>query len=242
MLTTLALFAEAPKSSDSSSKAAGLGGTEMILLIVAGIAVLIFLVFLFIFFSFIRLWIQALLTKAEIGIGSLIGMKLRNVDYGMIVRQKIALVQAGVKVTTGDLESHFLARGNVPKTATAVIAAHKAGLDLPWRTAAAIDLAGRDVLEAVRTSVNPKVIDCPDPAKGKQFLDARKVRNIRFRRHFRFKLLPYANAERVPVFLFQVVDQRRNAAMDMAVRVDPAERRFPGAQGLPRHRRAHQGQ
>lgn len=149
-----------------------LSSGEMLLLIVAGIAVLIFLVFLFIFFSFIRLWIQALLTKAEIGIGSLIGMKLRNVDYGMIVRQKIALVQAGVRVTTGDLESHFLARGNVPKTATAVIAAHKAGLDLPWRTAAAIDLAGRDVLEAVRTSVNPKVIDCPDPAKGKQFLDA----------------------------------------------------------------------
>jgi uncharacterized protein YqfA (UPF0365 family) len=170
MTTTLALLAQVGKTPDSSTKA--LGGTEMILLIVAGIAVLIFLVFLFIFFSFIRLWIQALLTKAEIGIGSLIGMKLRNVDYGMIVRQKIALVQAGVKVTTGDLESHFLARGNVPKTATAVIAAHKAGLDLPWRTAAAIDLAGRDVLEAVRTSVNPKVIDCPDPAKGKQFLDA----------------------------------------------------------------------
>ena len=60
----------------------------------------------------------------------------------------------------------------MPKTATAVIAAHKAGLDLPWQTAAAIDLAGRDMLEAVRTSVNPKVIDCPDPAKGKQFLDA----------------------------------------------------------------------
>ena len=77
-----------------------------------------------------------------------------------------------MKVTTGDLESHYLSRGNVPKTAAAVIAAHKAGLDLPWRTAAAIDLAGRDVLEAVRTSVNPKVIDCPDPAKGKQFLDA----------------------------------------------------------------------
>ncbi len=60
----------------------------------------------------------------------------------------------------------------MPKTAAAVIAANKAGLDLPWRTAAAIDLAGRDVLDAVRTSVNPKVIDCPDPTKGKQFLDA----------------------------------------------------------------------
>jgi uncharacterized protein YqfA (UPF0365 family) len=89
----------------------------------------------------------------------------------MIVRQKIALVQAGVKVTTPDLESHYLARGNVPKTATAVIAAHKAGIDLPWRTAAAIDLAGRDVLEAVKTSVNPRVIECPDPSKGRPTLD-----------------------------------------------------------------------
>jgi uncharacterized protein YqfA (UPF0365 family) len=150
------------------------GGDNMntVWIVVGAIAVLIFVVFLFIFFSFVRLWIQSLLTGANIGIGTLIGMKLRNVDYGLIVKQKIALVQAGVKVTTGDLESHYLARGNVPKTAAAVIAAHKAGLDLPWRTAAAIDLAGRDVLEAVRTSVNPKVIDCPDPAKGKQFLDA----------------------------------------------------------------------
>ena len=130
------------------------------------------IVVIVVFFSFFRLWLQSFTTGAGIGMPNLVWMKLRNVDYAMIVRQKIALVQAGVRVTTGDLESHFLARGNVPKTATAVIAAHKAGLDLPWRTAAAIDLAGRDVLEAVRTSVNPKVIDCPDPAKGKQFLDA----------------------------------------------------------------------
>ena len=161
-LPSLALLAADPPK---------LGGNTVIW-IVAGIAVLLFLVFLFIFFSFIRLWIQALLTRADISIFNLIGMKLRNVDYGMIVRQKIALVQAGVKVSTEELESHFLARGNVPRTATAVIAAHKADLGLPWKTAAAIDLAGRDVLEAVKTSVNPKVIDCPDPAKGKQFLDA----------------------------------------------------------------------
>ena len=162
---TLALLAADPPAKNAL-------GNNTVILIVAGIAVLIFLIFLFIFFSFIRLWIQALLTRADISIFNLIGMKLRNVDYGMIVRQKIALVQAGVRVTTEDLESHFLARGNVPKTATAVIAAHKADLGLPWKTAAAIDLAGRDILEAVRTSVNPKVIDCPDPAKGKQFLDA----------------------------------------------------------------------
>src|SRR5436309_3047491 len=98
-------------------------------------------------------------------------MKFRKVDYQMIVRQKIALVQAGVKVENRELEAHYLARGNVPKVATAVIAAHKAGIDLPWRIAAAIDLAGRDILDAVKTSVNPKVIDCPDPAKGRPTLD-----------------------------------------------------------------------
>src|SRR5579885_2857706 len=142
------------------------------MMLVVAVLLLIGVFFLIVFFSFLRLWIQCFLTGARISIWDLVGMKLRNVDYSMIVRQKIALVQAGVKVTTQELEAHYLARGNVPKTATAVIAAHKAGIDLPWRTAAAIDLAGRDVLEAVKTSVNPKVIDCPDPGKGKQFLDA----------------------------------------------------------------------
>lgn len=138
----------------------------------AAFLLVIGLICLLVFFSFFRLWLQSKLTNAKIGILDLVGMKFRQVDYGMIVRQKIALVQAGCTVTTADLESHYLARGNVPKTATAVIAAHKAGMDLPWKTAAAIDLAGRDVLDAVKTSVNPKVIDCPDPSKGRQFLDA----------------------------------------------------------------------
>src|SRR3954464_14245054 len=142
------------------------------MLLLAAVVVLIGIFFLIVFFSFLRLWIQCFLTGAKISIWDLVGMKLRNVDYGMVVRQKIALVQAGVKVSTQDLEAHFLSRGNVPKTATAVINAHKAGIDLPWRVAAAIDLAGRDVLDAVRTSVNPKVIDCPDPTKGRPTLDA----------------------------------------------------------------------
>jgi uncharacterized protein YqfA (UPF0365 family) len=141
-------------------------------MIAAGIiAIGVALILLIIFFSFLRLWVQCLLTGAQISILDLVGMKLRNVDYGMIVRQKIALVQAQVKIATRELEAHYLSRGNVPKTATAVIAAHKAGMDLPWRTAAAIDLAGRDVLDAVKTSVNPKVIDCPDPSKGRLTLD-----------------------------------------------------------------------
>ena len=131
--------------------------------VILGIVVLLVAIFLVvIFLSFVRLWIQSFLTGARISIWDLVGMKLRNVDYGMIVRQKIALVQAGVKISTQDLEAHYLARGNVPKTAAAVIAAHKAKMELPWKDAAAIDLAGRDVLDAVRTSVNPKVIDCPN--------------------------------------------------------------------------------
>jgi uncharacterized protein YqfA (UPF0365 family) len=142
------------------------------LVLVVGLFVLLLGIFLVvIFFSFIRLWIQSLLTGAKISILDLVGMKLRNVDYAMIVRQKIALVQAGVDVSTRDLEAHYLARGNVPKTATAVIAAHKAVMDLKWKIASAIDLAGRDVLKAVQTSVNPMVIDCPDPTKGQQTLD-----------------------------------------------------------------------
>jgi uncharacterized protein YqfA (UPF0365 family) len=144
---------------------------HMWLLLVIGVLVLFFLIFAVIFFSFMRLWVQAFLTGANISIWDLIGMKLRNVDYSMIVRQKIALVQAGVKIATKEMEAHFLSGGRVPKTATAVIAAHKAGMDLPWRTAAAIDLAGRDVLEAVRIYVNPEVIDCPDPTKGRTTLD-----------------------------------------------------------------------
>src|SRR5437588_3739664 len=141
------------------------------MVIFGAIVFVIGLFFVIIFFSFLRLWIQCFLTGAKISIWDLIGMKLRNVDYSMIVRQKISLVQAGVKVSTQEMEAHYLSRGNVPKTATAVIAAHKAAMDLPWRVAAAIDLAGRDVLDAVKTSVNPKVIDCPDPAKGRPTLD-----------------------------------------------------------------------
>jgi uncharacterized protein YqfA (UPF0365 family) len=81
-------------------------------------------------------------------------------------------VQAGLTLTTRDLESHFLAGGNVNKVVRALIAANRANIDLSFKTATAIDLAGRDILEAVQTSVNPKVIDCPDPSKGRSTVDA----------------------------------------------------------------------
>src|SRR5262249_27627575 len=110
-------------------------------------------------------------TGAQIGFIDMIRMKLCKVDYAMIVRQKIALVQAGVRGMTQELEAHFLAKGNVQKVANGVIAAHKANIDLRWGVAAAIDLAGRDIYEAVKRSVDPKVIDCPDPNKGRGTLD-----------------------------------------------------------------------
>ncbi len=141
------------------------------MVLTGGVVLLVLIFALIVFFSFLRLWIQSWLAKANVNIIDLVRMKLLNVEYNMIVRQKISLVQAGVKVSTTEMESHYLSRGNVPKVATAVIAAHKAGIDLPWRTAAAIDLAGRDILDAVKTSVNPKVIDCPDPGKGRPTLD-----------------------------------------------------------------------
>jgi uncharacterized protein YqfA (UPF0365 family) len=157
----LALFADEPFDFKS-------GGW---ILIVGAVLLVIAVVFLFLFFSYFQLWIQSRLTGAGISFIDLIGMRFRKVDYQMIVKHKIALVQAAVKVSNIELEAHYLTRGNVPKVATAVIAAHKAGIDLPWRVAAAIDLAGRDILDAVKTSVNPKVIDCPDPAKGRPTLD-----------------------------------------------------------------------
>jgi uncharacterized protein YqfA (UPF0365 family) len=141
------------------------------ILVGGAIALFVVLIVLLIFFSFLRLWIQALLAGAKVGIVDMIRMKLLGIDYAMIVKQKIALVQAGVKVSNQEMEAHVLSKGNVPRVATAVIAAHKAGMDLPWRIAAAIDLAGRNVMEAVQISVNPKVIDCPNPTMGRPTLD-----------------------------------------------------------------------
>lgn len=99
-------------------------------------------------------------------------MWLRRVDSRTIVLSKITAVQAGIQLTTKDLESHYLAGGRVPNVVRALIAADRANIDLTFKTATAIDLAGRDILDAIQTSVNPKVIDCPDPKKGKETIDA----------------------------------------------------------------------
>ena len=133
---------------------------------------LIALGFLILFFRFFGLWFRALLSGAYVGMGKLIGMWLRHVNAGVIVDSRIMLSKAGMEVASDMLETHFLARGDVMKVSRAMVAANKANIPLPFQRAAAIDLAGRDVLEAVRTSVNPKVIDCPETSKGKVTIDA----------------------------------------------------------------------
>jgi uncharacterized protein YqfA (UPF0365 family) len=124
------------------------------------------LVFLAIFARYFSLWIQCKMTGAGIGLLDLVMMSFRKVNTPVIVRSKIMSVQARLTevypITTRSLEAHYLAGGNVPRVIQSLIAAHRAKITLDWRTAAAIDLAGRNILEAVQTSVYPKVIDCPD--------------------------------------------------------------------------------
>jgi len=134
-------------------------------LIVLGIVGILIIAFVMIFLHFLGVWIRALMSGARVTLGSLIGMKLRRVQPALIVDARIRLVKAGLSMPTDPLEAHYLAGGDVINVVNALIAADKANIELGFQRAAAIDLAGRDVLDAVKTSVNPKVIDCPDPTK-----------------------------------------------------------------------------
>lgn len=145
---------------------------ETMLYIIVFVLAIAALVLVGIFFSFLGTWIRALTSGARVALMSLVAMKLRRVPPKLIVDARIRLVKAGLSLNTDQLEAHYLAGGNVINVVTALIAADKANIDLSFQQAAAIDLAGRDVYDAVRTSVNPKVIDCPDPAKGNMMLDA----------------------------------------------------------------------
>ncbi len=147
--------------------------------VVIGMLALLALFVIISFFAFGALWIQAFAASARVSMLSLIGMYFRQVKAPIIVHAKIMAAQAGLDITskngilTQRLEAHYLAGGNVMKVIQAIIAAHRAGIDLDFDRAAAIDLAGRDVQDAVRTSVHPKVIDCPDSRRsGKATLSA----------------------------------------------------------------------
>lgn len=140
-----------------------------VLVAVAAIALLVIIVFLW---QFASLWIQALVSKARVSIFDLIGMRLRKVDIRTIVLSRIRAVKAGIDVSSNALETHYLAGGRVPNVVSALVAAKRARIDLDWNTGASIDLAGRDILEAVTTSVNPKVIDCPSAGGPRTTIDA----------------------------------------------------------------------
>jgi uncharacterized protein YqfA (UPF0365 family) len=134
--------------------------TGTITLAIVAIVILIALVFFF-YFVPVGLWITALFSGVRVGLGTLIGMRLRKVNPADIVRPYISASKAGMDLDVGQMEAHHLAGGNVGRVVTALISADRAAIDLPWQRATAIDLAGRDVLEAVQVSVNPKVIQTP---------------------------------------------------------------------------------
>lgn len=141
-------------------------------LLIGGLIVLVLFVGMSAYFS---LWFRAFVTRARVGLPTLVMMSLRKVNPRVIVESKIMVVQAGLTgISNQELEAHYLSGGNIRRTVQAMIIAHRADIPLTWNIAAAIDLAGRDILEAVRMSVDPKVIDCPDPRvpPGRNTLDA----------------------------------------------------------------------
>ncbi|MBB48343.1 MAG: hypothetical protein CMJ33_07335 [Phycisphaerae bacterium] len=142
---------------------------QWILIGVGGFFVLIIGGILMKYFS---LWLQALLSNASVSFTSLIGMQLRKVSPNVVVINRITAKKAGIELTTNQLEAHYLAGGKVPRVVQAMIAADKAKIDLEWENATAIDLAGRDILTAVQTSVDPRVIDCPSQDTNKSTIAA----------------------------------------------------------------------
>src|SRR5262245_43770177 len=159
---------------------------NLITTIIASVVGLVALVVFLIFLNFGFIWVRALFSGAKVTFTELIALRLRNVPVGFVVDSRITAVKSGLRVVdpkTGeqrpmsvdDLSTHYLAGGNIEMVVQALIAARKAGIHLDFDRACAIDLAtkgtGKTVLEAVKTSVNPKVIDCPNPSSGRATID-----------------------------------------------------------------------
>jgi len=125
--------------------------------------------------SLVGAYVKALFNGAAVSMSKLIALKLASIPYGLVVDARITAVRAGIPIGVDQIASHFQAGGNVVPTVQAIIAAKKAGIELNWDRACAIDLAtkgsGKSVVEAVRTSVDPKVIDCPNPEGGRLTID-----------------------------------------------------------------------
>ncbi len=134
------------------------------------------LIFLFVFLSFFSVWIRALLAGAHVSLRQLFTMRLRRVPYALLVDTRITAIKAGIELSIDEIETHYLAGGDVLQTTQGIINAQKARIQLSWNEACAIDLAtkgtGKSIIDAVRTSINPKVIDCPNPQSGRMTIDA----------------------------------------------------------------------
>jgi uncharacterized protein YqfA (UPF0365 family) len=148
----------------------------MIQYIIFGIVGVLALLFFLVLAKFFNIWLRAKVANAPVGFLTLIAMFLRGVPNALIVDSRITAAKAGIHITTDQLEAHYLAGGNISHVVLSLIAADKAGIELVYDRACAIDLAvkgtTKTVLEAVQTSINPKVIDCPTPAGGKDKIDA----------------------------------------------------------------------
>jgi uncharacterized protein YqfA (UPF0365 family) len=145
---------------------------QQILIAIGIIAAIVLLVVVFVIGQFINLYIQALVSGAKVTLFQLIGMRLRKVDLRTVVYSRIRAVKAGLEISTDQIETHYLSGGRVPQVISALIAAQGAKIPLTWDMARAIDLAGRDIFDAVQTSVNPKVIDCPAQNGPRSTIDA----------------------------------------------------------------------
>lgn len=137
--------------------------SNSMLILVSAFAGLI-VIFIFLYFVPVNLWITAIFSNVKVGLLELVGMRIRKVPPSVVVNSLITATKAGLNLSTNDLETHYLAGGNVPNVIRALISADKANINLSFKQATAIDLAGRDVFEAVQISVNPKVINTPNVA------------------------------------------------------------------------------
>lgn len=150
--------------------------TSGLTIIISLVAVLAVIIVIAIIAKFFKTWLRARLAQAPVSMTNMLGMWLRKVPYPLVVDTRITAVKAGLAVTTDKLEAHFLAGGDIENCVLALIAADKAGIPLSFDRACAIDLAvkgtAKTVLEAVRTSINPKVIDCPNSSTGQSRLTA----------------------------------------------------------------------
>lgn len=169
MITSfISLLAKTPMTGDDT--------TGMLTVIIAFVVVIAAIVCFAIIAKFFKTWLRARLAKAPVSMANMLGMWLRKVPYALVVDTRITAVKAGLEVSTNNLEAHYLAKGDIENCVLALIAAAKAGIPLTFDRACAIDLAvkgtSKTVLEAVRTSINPKVIDCPNPTTGQTRLTA----------------------------------------------------------------------